>query len=292
MTPFVILIVIISAFMHAGWNLMARYQGSERDFYLKMLATILVVGLVPAVVSEYLTRSMTTVAWLCVVGSGIGAAVYLFFLAVAYESSDFTIVYPVVRALPVVFVAMSDVLRGRYLTPAGWLGVLLVATGVLFVPLQSFKDISIKKYFNRTSLWMLLAAAGMVCYTLLDKIAAETVQQSAATAARYGYFYFVVSFFPYLVLLKYVKRVGGKIEPTSWKLAIPAGLISFAAYWLILWAYQLVPYAGYIVAFRQFSIVIGAVLAFLIYKERGVAVRLTGAFLIASGLVFIAVWGR
>jgi drug/metabolite transporter (DMT)-like permease len=292
MTSFVILLVIISAFMHAGWNLMARIKGSERDFYFKMLVTILVIGLVPAVVSEILTGSMTPVAWLCVTGSGISAAVYLYFLAVAYESSDFTIVYPVARALPVIFVALGDVIRGRYLTPAGWLGVFLVALGVLFVPLRSFREISLKNYLNRTSLWMLLAAAGTVGYTLLDKVAAETVQQGPDTAARYGYFYFAISFFPYIFLMRKFKGTSGDIEPTSWKLAAPAGLISFAAYWLILWAYQLIPYAGYIVAFRQLSIIIGAVLAFILFKERGVAVRLTGAFLIASGLVLIAGWGR
>jgi uncharacterized membrane protein len=61
---------------------------------------------------------------------------------------------------------------------------------------------------------------------------------------------------------------------------------------LILWAYQLSPYASYIVAFRQFSIVIGAIMAFIIYKEQGVAVRLTGALFITAGLVLIAGWGR
>lgn len=292
MTSFVIVIILISAFMHAGWNLLARFEHSERDFYLKMLIVIIVIGFIPAVVSEFLTHSLTTVAWICVVGSGISAGVYLYFLARAYESSDFSIVYPVARALPVIFVAIGDVLRGRYLTPAGWVGVSLVAAGVIFVPLQSFRNISLKNYLNRTSLWMLLAALGTVGYTLLDKIAAETVQQSPATAARYGYFYFAVSYLPYLLLLKIDKGKDEIIEPTTWKLATPAAILSFAAYWLILWAYQLVPYAGYIVAFRQISIVIGAVLAFIIFKERGVGVRMTGASLIAAGLILIAVWGR
>jgi len=292
MTPTVIIIVLVSACMHASWNLLARFERSERDFYLKMLLVVMAIGFIPAVVSEYLTRSMTTTAWFCVVGSGISAGVYLYFLARAYESSDFSIVYPVARALPVVFVAFGDVLRGRYLTTAGWMGVILVATGVIFVPLQSFRKISLKSYLNWTSLWMLLAASGTVGYTLLDKIAAETVQQSPATAARYGYFYFAVSYLPYLLLLKMYKGKDEIIEPTSWKLAVPAAALQFAAYWLILYAYQLVPYAGYIVAFRQISIVIGAALAFVIFKERGVTVRLTGAFLIASGLILIAGWGR
>jgi drug/metabolite transporter (DMT)-like permease len=278
--------------MHASWNLLARFEHSERDFYLKMLLVIIVLGFIPALVSEYLTHSMTTVAWFCVVGSGICAGIYLYFLARAYESSDFSIVYPVARALPVVFVAFGDVLRGRYLTTAGWVGVFLVAAGVIFVPLQSFRSISWKSYLNWTSLWMFLAAMGTVGYTMLDKTAAETVQQSPATAARYGYFYFAVSIVPYLLLLKIYKGKEEILEPTSWKLAAPAAILSFAAYWLILYAYQLVPYAGYIVAFRQISIIIGAALAFVIFKERGVGVRLTGAFLIAVGLILIAGWGR
>jgi len=75
-------------------------------------------------------------------------------------------------------------------------------------------------------------------------------------------------------------------------LVVLAAVLSFGAYWLILWAYQLSPYASYIVAFRQFSIVIGAVLAFVIYKEKGIAIRLTGASLITTGLLVIALWGR
>jgi len=131
---------------------------------------------------------MTSVAWLCVVGSGISAGVYLYFLARAYESSDFSIVYPGGAGF-------TGDLRGgwgcvaRAASDRGRLGGRIPGGGgVIFVPIQSFRNISLKNYLNRTSLWMLLAALGTVGYTLLDKVAAETVQQSPATAARYGYF--------------------------------------------------------------------------------------------------------
>jgi uncharacterized membrane protein len=292
LSPLVILIVLISTFMHAGWNLLARYERSERVFYKKMLTVIAVIGLVPALISEALTRSLTPLAWACVVGSGISAGLYLFFLAKAFESSDFTIVYPVARSLPVVFVGIIDVLRGRPLTALGWTGIWLVAGGCLLVPLRSFRDFSLRQYINRTSLWMLLTAFGTVGYTLLDKIAAEVVRSGPATAARYGMIYFAVSYLPYVLLLKISKSENHNANGMGWKLAIPGGLLQFGAYWLILWAYQLSPYASYIVAFRQFSIVIGAILAFIIYKEEGVTVRMTGASLITAGLVLIAGWGR
>jgi len=291
MTSNVILIVLLSTFMHAGWNLLARYYRSETTFYKKMVLLTAIVGFVPAVWSEAVTHSMTPLAWACVVGSGFCASLYLFGLARAYERTDFTIVYPVVRSLPVIFIGIIDVLRGHYLTVMGWAGLLLVMAGCVLVPLRNFKDFSLSRYVNRATLWMLLGAAGMVGYTLLDKIAAEVVKQGPATAARYGYFYFTVSLFPYLFLMRTFKS--DKAEPNGdWKLATIAAVLSFAAYWLVLWAYQLSPYASYIVAFRQFSIVIGAVLAFVIYKEEGVRVRLSGASLIASGVVLIAGWGR
>jgi len=289
---FVIFIIICSTFMHAGWNLLARYNRAERDFYFKMLVIMVVTGFVPAVWSELVTRSLTPTAWWCVLGSGFSAGLYLFFLARAYEESDFTVVYPVARSLPVIFVAFIDVLRGRELTVFGWLGILMVAAGCVFVPLRSFRDFSLGNYFNRASLWMFFAALGTVGYTTLDKIAAEVVQQGPATAARYGYIYFAISFFPYLGFMKLSRPVVVKDSSQDWKIAVLAALFGFGAYWLILWAYQLSPYASYIVAFRQFSIVIGALLAFIIYKEQGVAVRLSGAVMITLGLVLIALLGR
>lgn len=294
MTTQVILIVILSTFMHASWNLLARYERSESLFYQRMLIFILLIGFFPAVISEIITRSLTPLAWLCVAGSGFSAGLYLFFLAKAYESSDFTIVYPVARSLPVIFIGIIDTLRGRPLTLWGWVGIFLVTIGCILVPQKSFQSFAWRNYFNRTSVWMILTAVGTIGYTYLDKIAAEVVQQGPDTAARYGYMYFAISLVPYLFFLKIFPspKTDNGSSNLGWKLAIPAAILSFGAYWLILWAYQLSPYASYIVAFRQFSIVIGAILAFVIYKEKGIAIRLTGASLITCGLLVIAIWGR
>ncbi len=277
--------------MHAGWNLLARYGRSEVVFYQRLLIIIALVGFIPALFSELIARSMPPLAWLCVLGSGTAAAAYLFFMGRAYETSDFSVVYPVVRALPVVLVAFADVARGRYLTPFGWLGVVLVASGCVLVPLRSIKDISVKNYLNITSLWMLLAALGTVGYTMLDKLAAEVVEPGLATAARYGYVYFLVSLIPYSAMVRMSEKTRVVSGSASWKLAGIAAAFQFGAYGLILWAYQLTPYASYVVAFRQFSIVLGSGAAFLLFHEEGIQMRLTGALLITSGLVMIAVLG-
>ena len=251
---------------------------------------IALVGFVPAVLSEMLTHSLTLEAWICVVGSGLSCGAYFLFLARAYGSSDFTVVYPVARSLPVLFVGIGDVLRGRHPTPIGWLGLLLVVCGGFLVPLRSFRDFAVHRYLNRTSLWMLLTAMCTVGYTLFDKAAAEVVQQGPATAARYGYMFFLISGAAYGVFLQmFVEKQS--LPSVGWRLPALAACLNFGAYWLVLWAYQLSQRASYVVALRQFSIIIGVLLAFAIYKELGLFVRLVGTFLLTSGLVLIVLGG-
>jgi len=292
MGSFVITLVLCSTFMHAGWNLLARRQRSEAAFFSRMLLVSVSLGFVPAVVSESLTRSLPPVAWACVLGSGLCGGLYYFFLARAYASSDFTVVYPVARSLPLLLIGLGDTLRGRPLAASGWLGLLLVAGGCLFAPLRSVRDLSPHRYLNRASLWVLLAAAWTVGYTLLDKVASEVVRQGPATAARYGYAFFSMSAVVYALLHRAFDRGGASAVSIGWIAPALAAGLNFGAYWLVLWAYQLSRHASYIVAFRQFSVVIGVVLAFLIYKEKGVAVRLFATFLLLCGLLLIGLQGR
>lgn len=291
MTGPTILIVLVSCFLHAGWNLLARGQRRETEFFWRMLFVTVLAGAIPALASELLSRSLNTKAWLCVLGSGTCCGVYYFAMARAYARSDFTVVYPIARSLPVLIVAVLDVLRGRLLTPLGWLGAVLVVCGCLLAPLHTFRDFRFRHYFNHAVGWMVLTAAGTVGYTFLDKIAAETVAPSSFTAARYGFFFFAVAFFIYGLLVKLSKTEDEGEGSAGWWAPTFGAMLNFGAYWLVLWAYQLTQRASYIVAFRQFSVTIGVVIAFAVFKEQGLAVRLTGAVLITAGLVVIGVWG-
>ena len=319
MNPTVIILVVASTFMHAGWNLLVRRKNHETVLMGRMLIVVVLVGLVPATVSEILVRSLTPKAWVCVAGSGICCGFYYLGLARAYESSDFTVVYPVARALPILLVAFGDVLLGRHLTTFGWVGICLVIGGCLLTPLKSFRGFALGHYFNRATFWIALTVLGTVGYTLLDKSAAEVVRQGPATAARYGYILFLISYVVYALLTRLFRtpgamfsraagehvlsgRLGTCSRPSGesmapltkavgWKIPILAGILIFGTYWLIFCAYQLARQASYIVAFRQFSVIIGVVLAFAIFKEQGRAVRLTGTAFILAGLILIGVWG-
>jgi len=60
----VLAVVIVSTFMHATWNLLVRGHADKQVMMLRMLMVIAAVGLVPAVVGELLSPSMSRQMWM------------------------------------------------------------------------------------------------------------------------------------------------------------------------------------------------------------------------------------
>ena len=286
-----LLLVMVSAPMHAGWNLLARRQRAEGAFFLGLLKWGAIVGLVPVVLSEIFAPSIPGKAWVCLLISGCCCGSYFFFLARSYASSDFTVVYPIARALPVLLVGLGDIVRGHSPSAVGWSGMGLVTIGCVLAPLTSFKDIRWKKYVNWASVWMVLTALATAAYSLSDKTAAEVLPQGPVSAAKYGYFLFLIAFLLYRGFWHWLPGETKESQKIKRSEVIMGWVLTYACYWMVLWAYQLVGQASYIVAFRQFSIVLGVVAAFAIYKERGLAVRIFAAAIITAGLVIIGLWG-
>ena len=65
----------------------------------------------------------------------------------------------------------------------------------------------------------------------------------------------------------------------------------FGAYWLVLWSYQLSPQASYVVALRQFSIVIGVVIGTFLFREEAPILRISASVMIAIGIACIGIFG-
>ena len=285
-----IILVLISCFTLAAFNLLARRARSEMTLFLRMLLIIASMGFVPFVLSEAGTRSIPALGWLCLLGSGICGGVYMYSLARAYGATDFSIVYPVARALPVLLVGLGDVLRNRPMTAPGWAGLGLVFLGCMLTPLHSLREFKLRHYLHSSMLWILGAALGTVGYTLLDKIASEAVTPGPGTAIRYCYVFFSLSGIVLLALC-WITRVSEDKQALGWRLPLLGALCLFGSYGLVLWAYQLSDKAGYVLAFRQFSIIIGVALAFLLYKERWTLARILGVGLICAGLVLVGMFG-
>ena len=291
MNPLAVLLILISTFFHAGWNLLTRSQRAEHAFLLRTLWLSAGIALVPAILGLALAEPFPVRVWWCVLGSGTCIGVYFFSLARAYGTGEFTVVYPIARALPVVLVAFGDLVRGRLPTSWGWTGMLLVVLACVLLPTHSLRTFSRRTYLNRSFLWIVLTALGTVGYTLIDKLAAEAVKAGPVSAITYGAILYILGAVVYSLCVWVLGRPEEDAQSVGWKRPLLAAVLTFGSYGLVLWAYQLVRHAGYVVAFRQFSIVLGVAVALIWFKEKGAAIRLSATCVMVAGLVLIALLG-
>ena len=293
MNAFTIFLVLASTGFHAGWNLLTRKERSEHTFLLRAIFVVAVIGFVPALLTYRTLPPWPARVRVCAMLTGAFSGGYFFSLARAYGSGDFTVVYPVARSLPVLLVGAGDILRNHTPTPAGWLGMTLVALACMLTPLHSFREVRARLYFNRTLGWVLLAALGTTGYSITDKFAADIMQTGGPLFALvYGYCFYSISTVVMFLLLAIFGRQGEKRHTVGWRKPAVAGLLTYGSYFLILWSYQLVDQAGYVVAFRQFSILIGVVIAIFWFREKGALVRFTAACIMVLGLILIGLFGK
>lgn len=284
MPPLAIALVLISAVMHAGWNLLVRHQRTT-DIFLRISLAIAAFGLGPVLLAEFIDRPILPMIWSLVTLAAVFQAVYYLGLSQGYGSGDFTIVYPLVRALPVLLVALTDSVRGNPPTALGWLGLALVTLGCLLIPLESLRGISVARYWNRTSLWIGVAAVGTVGYSLFDSLAGQALQSGPVDALRYAVFEFALSYVAFFFILKLQREPVQQNRWSNWRLPLIAGLFLFLSYSLILWAFQLTPHASYVVALRQLSIVIGVAIGAFLFSERAPAWRISASAITVLGII-------
>jgi drug/metabolite transporter (DMT)-like permease len=325
-SPLPLSLVLLSTFMHAGWNLLARRQRGT-DIFLPMTAIISGLGILPVVLAEWLRPPILPVVWPHLLAAGVCQAVYYFGLLRGYRSGDFTVVYPVARSLPVLALALVDVAQGRPPSGWGWLGIALIAAGCTLAPLEGWGDFHPGRYLNPATVWILVTAGGMIGYTLVDRAAAQRLTPGAETAVRYGLFEIMGSCLFYWLALRLSNegkgvrteaegihtphaphsRDGSRTAPThhvsrityhvsritlhASRSTLMAAFLMFGAYSLVLWAYQLAEQVSYVVALRQFSIVLGVGTAAVLFHEPAPRWRISMAVLIVVGVGLIGVGG-
>lgn len=289
MTLFAVLIVFFSAGLHASWNLVAHARRTDSAFFLRALLVTCMVGLGPALYAQFRLGPFSLPVWGLLMAAGFFEGLYLLGLAMGYSLGEFSTVYPVARALPVLLLAGIDSLRGHTPTALGWAGILAVTLGCLLLALVSMRQGREPANFRRTLFWIGVVALATTGYTTADKLALEQLPTGLASALHYGIWQSLCTL-PFLVvnLWLVVKPQINWQDWGQWRLAGAAALFIAGAYWLILWTYQLTPFASYIVGLRQFSIVLGVVVAVWLFREPMPILRVAAALVITGGILAIS----
>jgi len=299
MTATAILLVSLSAGMHALWNLAGKRQHPSAAFFLIAATCAALITLPLLCIFRAALGYIPWLMWALLLATGICQAGYYVGLAGAYQCGDLSVAYPLVRALPVLLIALISLGAGKPFSLVGGLGILAVAGGCLLVPLPAFRAFNLRTYLAGNTSLILFAALGTTGYTLIDNHALAILRGlPAAGLSPTGstlLFLALENLITALLLGGYVWLSKGQrlllkaSWRSAWRGAAATGVLITSTYGLVLLAMAFAANVSYIAAFRQLSIPLGAALGFLIQKEPASPPRLVGIAILTLGLLLIGI---
>ncbi|WP_235818989.1 drug/metabolite transporter [Vreelandella massiliensis] len=290
-------LIAISVGLHAGWNVLGKRRAPSLAFFSLSIAAGGLTFLPLLFIGPSVTQLPGTF-WGWLAASGLCQMLYMGGLAWAYARGEVSVLYPIARALPVVMVpVVSILLLGRDGIAFGDLvGMLLIVVGALCLPLSDPAAQRLSTYFSPALGFALLAAVATMGYSLIDHQALMLMQEEAGYSALIAGAQFMVLqalatplwALP-LVLVMPVER---NRLPMLWRnerqTMLLTGLMITVTYGFVLIALALSDDVSHVVALRQLSIPLGALIGIMWLRERvsmlkalSLAVMLTGLWVVA-----------
>ncbi|MEU6879320.1 DMT family transporter [Streptomyces sp. NPDC046712] len=276
MTPLVAAAVLIAAVTHASWNAIAH---TIRD---QLLSFTLIAGggaLIGAVAAFFVPLPAAG-AWPYLIASAVLHVGYMALLMRSFTLGDFGQMYPIARGtapLAVTFLAAAFVDE----VPDGWqlTGVAFACAGLTGLALWGIRG------SGRRPDWPALLAAGatglaIAGYTVVDGVGVR------ASGTPLGYIAWLMllqgTAIPAYALWTRRSALLPQLRPHAARGLLGAAL-STAAYALVLWAQTKAALAP-IAALRESSIIVGAAIGALFFKERFGGPRVAAAGLMVVGI--------
>ena len=281
MTGAALALVLSAAVIHATWNAMAK---GARDPMAMLWWTGVLSSLVLAPPSLYVLArdGFLPRALPFVVATVILHSMYFFSLGKAYQTGDFSVVYPMARGMGVALVPMGAYyFFDERLSRLGILGIALIGLGI-FVLHWRRGAWSEDALLRPGTGWAIATGLCIASYSLVDKVGVSHINPLP--------YLWAMMLGSCVSLLPAVRARPGSMA-REWRenrlAVLLSGVLSPGGYLLVLFAFRLSK-AGYVVAGREVSIVISALIGSILLKEGRLPQRLLGAAVVAFGVVCVA----
>lgn len=280
MTASTYLLVVLSAVTHAYWNFLLKRSGASQAVVgLSKIFEAIVFGLVLLTGLSASPAQLLDTWRLPLVGALLVLLNYLS-LSAAYRTGNLSLVYPIARGAMLMFLPpLAFLTIGERLQPLGWAGIVIIVAGIASLR-GNGHGLS-----GAAVSYALLAAFTGACYTIWDKESIRVLSPLAYYAA-----YTVIVGIAYaLVLARSTERA--MLQTTwqsQWKAITQVGALNSGSYLLTLIALQ-AGQASYVIAIRQLSIAVGALLGWRLLGESLTAPKWTGIALVVIGCVLLAI---
>ncbi len=299
MTPLAFFLILASAGLHATWNMIAKKSGASLAFYTLLGA----MGFSWSQFVRFFTPlhffSLPPAFHLWLVGMLVGEFCYAFGIRLAYRTLDMSTAYPMMRSIPLLLLSVITAAFGfgKALSAHALIGMAMVFAGCLAIPLRSFSDFRLSRYFDRSFGYILLVAAGTTIYTLcdsqaqrvmLDYVDANGISVSKPLVSLTYYCFRAATLFPSLCVVTALGATSRAETVDLWRnrsvMPFVAGVCSSLTYVLVLVSMNFVTNVAYVQAFRQIGLLFGLAEGVFILKERCTAPKVVGLALILMGL--------
>ncbi|MFE0252983.1 EamA family transporter [Streptomyces sp. NPDC059010] len=274
MTPLVTAAVLLAAVTHASWNAIAHRIPD------KLVAFTLISGggmLIGAGLAPFAAFPAAE-AWPYLMASALVHVVYYALLMKSFRLGDFGLAYPIARGTAPLVVAVFAAVFAHEV-PDAWAatGIALSCAGLTGVALWGLRG-------HRPN-WAAIGAAlatglSIAAYTVIDGLGVR------ASGSSLGYIAWLMVVEGLAVPAYAVWCRRGRTVATLRPFAavgLLGAALSVAAYALVLWAQTKAELAP-IAALRESSIIVGAAIGAVFFKERFGAPRIAAAALLVLGI--------
>ncbi|MEV1078426.1 EamA family transporter [Streptomyces sp. NPDC050211] len=274
MTPLVTAAVLLAAVTHAGWNAIAHRITDKLVSFTLIAGGGVLIGLamIPFVAVP------AAGAWLYLLLSAAIHIAYYALLMKSFRLGDFGQAYPIARgSAPLVVTVLAAVFAHE--VPDAWAatGIALSCAGLTGVALWGLR--------GRRPDWAAIGAAlatglTIAVYTVVDGLGVR------ASGSSLGYIAWLMvlqgTIIPAYAIHRWRRQTIALLRPSA-ALGLLGAALSVAAYALVLWAQTRATLAP-IAALRESSIIVGAAIGAVFFKERFGVSRIVAAGVLVVGI--------
>lgn len=276
MTVLVAVAVLVAAVTHATWNAIAH---TIKD---QLVAFTLIGGggaLIGAVLACFAPLPQAA-AWPYLIASALVHVGYQALLMRSFTLGDFGQMYPIARGTaPLVVTVLAAVFVDETLNGRQLAGVLIASAGLVGLALWGIRGSGTRPHWPAL-LAALATGLSIAAYTVVDGVGVR----SSGTPIGYVAWLMILEglLIPAYALRSRRGRLPAQLRPHLAR-GLLGAVLSVSAYGLVLWAQTRAPLAP-IAALRESSIIVGAAIGALLFKERFGGPRIAAAGLMVVGI--------
>lgn len=287
MSPVAFTLIVVSAIMHALWNLLVKRSRHKTVFiwWMFVASTGLFTLVLPLAPESFHWPGAETL--LMIVAGASCFVLYHLLNGRAYRGGDLSVIYPLSQTSMVYVPIWGVTLLGEQLTHTGLCGIALVVFGAYTVQMQSFSPAEILRPFRdlRSGSVRAALAAGFV-YSI-----GSVAEKSGVKNYSPFYFTYLLVFLMLALMTVNLLRSRYRQYITSefrenWRLILCSGPIMMASFLTFRYGLNMSP-VSYAVPVRQVSILVGVLIGILFLGESCGRIRLLAAAFILTGAVMI-----